>query len=44
MMFFGLTNLLSSFQGYVKMILIEKLDFFVIVYLVNILVYTKNLG
>ena len=45
-MFFGLFNALAIFQGYVNKILAQKLDVFVfvIVYLNNILIYTKNLG
>ena len=43
-MFFGLTITPTIFQGYVNKILAEKLDIFVIVYLDNILVYTKNPG
>ena len=41
-MLFGLTNAPRSFQGYVNKILIEKLDIFVIVYLEDILIYTKD--
>ena len=41
---FGLSNTLVIFQGYVNKILAEKLDIFVIVYLDDILIYTKNLG
>ena len=40
---FGLTNAPRSFQGYVNKILAEKLDIFVIVYLDDILIYTKDL-
>ena len=43
-MSFGLTNAPASFQGYINKILIEKLDIFVIVYLEDILIYTKNYG
>ena len=39
---FGLSNAPASFQGYVNKILVEKLDVFVILYLDNILIYTKN--
>ena len=42
-MLFGLNNVPGSFQGYVKKILAEKLDIFFIVYLNNILIYTKDL-
>ena len=41
---FGLTNTLASFQGYINKILAEKLDIFVIVYLDDILIYTKDDG
>ena len=41
---FNLLNTPASFQGYVHKILAEKLDVFVIVYLNNILIYTKNAG
>ena len=41
-MSFGLTNALESFQSYVNKILAEKLDIFVIVYLNDILIYTKD--
>ena len=41
---FGLSNTLASFQGYINKILAEKLDIFVIVYLHDILVYTKDPG
>ena len=43
-MTFGFSNSLAIFQGYVNKILAEKLDIFVIIYLDNILIYTKNLG
>ena len=43
-MFFGFSNTLAIFQGYINKILIEKLDIFIIVYLDNILIYIKNLG
>ena len=39
---FGLSNAPSSFQEYVNKILVEKLDSFVIVYLNDILIYTKD--
>ena len=42
-MSFGLTNAPRSFQGYVNKILAEKLNIFVIVYLDDILIYTKDL-
>ena len=41
---FGLFNAPSSFQGYVNKILVKKLDVFVIVYLDDILIYTKSAG
>ena len=41
-MSFGLSNASANFQGYVNKILVEKLDVFVIVYLDNILIHTKN--
>ena len=41
-MLFGLSNALASFQGYINNILAKKLDVFVIVYLDNILIYTKD--
>ena len=42
MMFFGLSNTPASFQGYINKILAKKLDIFVIIYLDDILIYTKN--
>ncbi len=41
---FGLTNVPAMFQGYINKILAEKLDVFVIVYLDDILIYTKREG
>ena len=41
---FGLSNAPASFQGYVNKILAEKLDVFVIIYLDDILIYTKDAG
>ena len=41
---FSLSNASAIFQGYVNKILAEKLDIFVVVYLDNILIYTKHLG
>lgn len=43
-MLFGLSNVSAGFQGYINKILAEKLDVFVIVYLDDILIYTKNEG
>ena len=39
---FGLTNAPATFSGYINKILAEKLDVFVIVYLDDILIYTKD--
>ena len=41
---FGLSNAPAIFQGYVNKILAEKLDIFVIIYLDEILIYTKDPG
>ena len=41
-MSFGLSNASASFQGYMNKILAKKLDVFVIVYLHDILIYTKD--
>ena len=41
-MSFGLTNASASFQRYINMILVEKFDIFVIVYLDDILIYTED--
>ena len=43
-MLFGLSNTPAIFQGYVNKILAEKLDVFVIIYLDDILIYTKDPG
>lgn len=43
-MCFNLFNTPAIFQGYVNKILAEKLDVFVIVYLDDILIYTKDPG
>ena len=43
-MLFRLFNAPTTFQGYVNKILPEKLDIFVIVYLDDILIYTKGPG
>ena len=39
---FGLTNIPVIFQGYINKIFVEKLDIFIIVYLDNIFIYTKD--
>ncbi len=39
---FGLFNVPASFQGYINKILAKKLDIFVVVYLDDILIYTKD--
>ncbi len=41
-MHFGLTNIPVTFQGYIQKILVGKFDVFVIVYLNDILIYTKS--
>ena len=41
---FGLTKAPASFQGYINKIVTEKLDIFVIVYLNDILIDTKDDG
>ena len=41
---FGLTNIPASFQEYINKIFAKKLDIFVIVYLDDILIYTKDDG
>ena len=41
---FSFSNTSISFQGYVNKILVEKLDVFIIMYLDNILIYTKDAG
>ena len=43
-MLFGLSNTPATFKGYVNKILAEKLDIFVVIYLDDILIYTKDLG
>ena len=40
---FGFSNALAIFQRYINKILAKKLDIFVILYLDNILIYTKDL-
>ena len=39
---FGLTNTPASFHSYINKILAKKLNIFVIVYLDDIFIYTKN--
>ena len=41
---FSLSKAPATFQGYVNKIPAKKLDIFVIVYLDDILIYTKDLG
>ena len=41
---FGLSNAPNNFQGYINKILAEKLDIFIMVYLDDILIFTKDLG
>ncbi len=41
---FRLTNTPATFQGYINKILAEKLDVFIMVYLNEIFIYTKNEG
>ena len=41
---YGLSNAPTSFQSYINKILAKKLNIFVIVYLNDILIYTKDLG
>ena len=41
-MFFRLFNALARFQDYINKILAKKLNIFVIVYLDNIFIYTKD--
>ena len=43
-MFFGLFNAPATFYRYINKILAKKLDVFVIIYLENIIIYTKNLS
>ena len=42
--FFGLFNVPASFQGYINKIFTKKLDVFVIIYLDDSLIYTKDEG
>ena len=41
---FGLFNIPANFQDYINKILAKKFDNFVIIYLNNIFIYTKNPG
>ncbi len=41
---FSLSNVTASFQGYINKILAERLDIFVMEYMDNILIYTKDPG
>ena len=41
---FGLSNALASFQDYINKIMAKKLNISLIVYLDNILIYTKDSG
>ena len=43
-MFFGLFNAFANFQGYINKILAKKLNIFVIIYLDDIFIYTKDDG
>ena len=43
-MLLGLSNTLATFQGYINKILAKKLDIFIVVYLDDILIYTKDPG
>ena len=43
-MLFGLFNILARLQSYINKILVKKLDIFIIIYLNNILIYTKDLS
>ncbi len=41
---FGLSNASASFRSYINKIFTEKLNIFVLMYLNDILIYTKDLG
>ena len=43
-MSFKISNTLTSFQGYINKILAKRLDIFVIIYLYDIFIYTKDLS
>jgi hypothetical protein len=38
---FGLTNTLATFQAYINKVLSRLVDYFVVIYLNNILIYSK---
>lgn len=40
---FGISNTPASFEGFIKKILAEKLDIFIIIYFDNIFIYIKDL-
>ena len=40
--FFGLTNVLTTFQDYINKILTKKLDVYMIMHLDDIFIYSKN--
>ena len=42
--FFDLSNTPATFQRYINKILAKKFNIFIIIYLDNILIYTKDLG
>ena len=43
-MLFNLFNASASFKSYVNKVSVEKHDIFIIIYLDDILIYTKNTG
>ena len=44
MILFGLSNILNSFQNYINKMLAKKINVFMIFYLNNIMIYTKNIN
>lgn len=40
---FGISNIPASFEYYINEIFVDKLNIFIIIYLDNILFYTKDL-
>ena len=40
--YFKLCNILPSFQDYINKVLAKRFDIFIIVFLNNIFIYTKN--